>query len=381
MDRLIGEHGLSVTKVIVSEAGASIYSASELASREFPNLDLTIRGAISIARRLQDPLAELVKTDPKSIGIGQYQHDVNQTQLRKCLDRVVESCVSTVGVDLNTASVPLLSYVAGIGPKLAENIVAYRDSHGEFSNRRQLAKVPKLGKKAFEQAAGFLRIQGGDEPLDNSAVHPESYAVVARMARKLGSQTRALVGNAALSQKLRPEDFMDQQFGLPTIMDIISELAKPGRDPRSQFRVAQFNPNVNSVEDVTCWNGAGGRDHQRYAFWRIRGYRRSSRRPDSHFPTSRQIHQRPQRGRSGRRRSPCQSLGGGYSTQAHRRLPQSPRNKGVEGQVGFVHIPAWASAQEFNECATEIGQVIGSTAADRISIDYHRCVLENVRPH
>ncbi len=247
---LIREQKLAVTKVMVSEAGASIYSASELAAKEFPELDITIRGAISIARRLQDPLAELVKSDPKSIGVGQYQHDVNQTSLRKCLDRVVESCVNHVGVDLNMASIPLLSHVAGIGPKLAQSIVEYRDSNGRFSNRKQLTKVPKLGKKAFEQAAGFLRIRGGDEPLDNSAVHPESYAVVSRMAKTLGADLKSLVGNATLSQKLRAEDFVDDTFGLPTVRDIIGELAKPGRDPRSEFRAVKFDDAVNSMEDL-----------------------------------------------------------------------------------------------------------------------------------
>lgn len=247
---LIRDHSLSVTKVMVSESGASIYSASEIASKEFPDLDITVRGAISIARRLQDPLAELVKTDPKSIGVGQYQHDVNQTLLRKCLDRTVESCVNQVGVDLNMASVPLLSRVAGIGPRLAENIVEYRNNNGRFSNRKQLTKVPKLGKKAFEQAAGFLRIRGGDVPLDNSAVHPESYAVVSRMAKKLGTDDKALVGNATLSSKLNAADFVDAHIGMPTVMDIISELAKPGRDPRSEFRVVQFDDSVNCMEDL-----------------------------------------------------------------------------------------------------------------------------------
>ncbi len=247
---LIKQHQLAVVKVMVSESGASIYSASQIAAKEFPNLDVTVRGAISIARRLQDPLAELVKTDPKSIGVGQYQHDVNQTQLRKCLDRVVESCVNRVGVDLNMASIPLLSYVAGIGPKLAEHIVEHRDCHGPFSNRNQLMAVSKLGKKAFEQAAGFLRIRGGDEPLDDSAVHPESYAVVSRMARKLNADSKSLVGNPALSQQLQPEDFVDGRFGLPTIVDIIAELGKPGRDPRREFRVVNFHEQVNSIEDL-----------------------------------------------------------------------------------------------------------------------------------
>lgn len=248
--KLIQEHQLKVTKVVVSESGASIYSASELAGKEFPDLDITVRGAISIARRLQDPLAELVKTDPKSIGVGQYQHDVNQTQLKKCLQRVVESCVNHVGVDLNMASVSLLSHVAGIGPKLAENIVDYRNQNGRFENRKQLTKVPKLGKKAFQQSAGFLRIRGGDVSLDDSAVHPECYPVVTQMATKLGIELQALVGNGTLSQKLSPEDYVDEQFGIPTIVDIISELAKPGRDPRSEFRLAQFDDNVQSPEDL-----------------------------------------------------------------------------------------------------------------------------------
>lgn len=247
---LMREHQLDITKVMVSESGASIYSASELAAKEFPDLDITVRGAISIARRLQDPLAELVKSDPKSIGVGQYQHDVNQVQLRKCLDRVVESCVNHVGVDLNMASVPLLSHVAGIGPRLAENIVEYRNSNGRFTNRQQLKSVTKLGKKAFEQAAGFLRIRGGDQPLDNSAVHPESYAIVSRMAKQLQTNSKALVGNTTLSEKLNPEDFIDAQFGVPTIVDIISELGKPGRDPRSEFRVVKFNESINNMTDL-----------------------------------------------------------------------------------------------------------------------------------
>lgn len=247
---LIKENQLKVTKVMVSESGASIYSASDVAVKEFPDLDITVRGAISIARRLQDPLAELVKTDPKSIGVGQYQHDVNQPKLRKCLDRVVESCVNKVGVDLNMASAPLLSYVAGIGPKLADNIVDYRNANGRFTDRKQLTSVPKLGKHAFEQAAGFLRIRGGDQPLDNSAVHPESYSIARRMAEELGMDLKAVVGNASISAKLNPGNFVDDKFGLPTIEDIISELAKPGRDPRSEFRVVKFTDQVKSMDDL-----------------------------------------------------------------------------------------------------------------------------------
>jgi uncharacterized protein len=248
--RLIREHGLNVTKVIVSESGASIYSASEAAAKEFPDLDVTVRGAISIARRLQDPLAELVKTDPKSIGVGQYQHDVNQPQLRKSLDRTVESCVNQVGVDLNTASVSLLSHVAGIGPKLAERIVEHRDRHGRFANRRELTAVPKLGKKAFEQAAGFLRIRGGDEPLDQSAVHPERYPVVHRMAKQLNTNVAAMIGNASACQTIRAGDFVDSDVGLPTIEDIIAELGKPGRDPRSEFQAVRFDESISDLEDL-----------------------------------------------------------------------------------------------------------------------------------
>jgi protein Tex len=247
---LIRNHSLQITKAVVSESGASIYSASELAAQEYPNLDVTVRGAISIAHRLQDPLAELVKSDPKSIGVGQYQHDVNQNQLRKCLEREVQSCVNSVGVDLNLASSSLLSYVSGIGPKLAENIVSYRDANGRFNNRQQLTEVPKLGAKAFEQAAGFLRIRNGNQPLDNSAVHPECYRLVERMAKKLNVQAEALVGNGGLSQKLKPEEFVDERFGLPTIVDIVHELSKPGRDPRSEFRVVRFSDEVKKIEDL-----------------------------------------------------------------------------------------------------------------------------------
>jgi len=239
-----------VTKVVVSESGASIYSASEVAGREYPDLDVTVRGAISIAHRLQDPLAELVKIDPKSIGVGQYQHDVNPTRLRECLDREVQSCVNSVGVDVNLASAPLLSYVAGIGPKLAQRIVEYRDAHGRFDRREQLCKVPKLGQKAFEQAAGFLRIRDGQQPLDNSSVHPESYYVVERMASRLQVATKQLVGSAALAGQLDAHDFVDDRVGLPTVQDILAELAKPGRDPRSEFKMAKFTEGVHELEDL-----------------------------------------------------------------------------------------------------------------------------------
>lgn len=248
--KVIKDNCLKITQVKVSESGASIYSASELAAREYPDLDLTVRGAISIAHRLQDPLAELVKIDPKSIGVGQYQHDVNQSQLRKSLEREVESCVNSVGVDVNLASAPLLAHVAGIGPKLAEKIVEYRDENGPFDSREALGKVPKLGRKAFEQAAGFLRIRDGKQPLDNSAVHPESYYIVKKMAAKLGVATKELVGNASLATRLQAAEFVDEKIGLPTVQDILAELAKPGRDPRSEFKVAQFAEGINDLKDL-----------------------------------------------------------------------------------------------------------------------------------
>ena len=250
LTKLIQDHHLQVVKVLVSEAGASIYSASELAAQEYPDLDVTVRGAISIAHRLQDPLAELVKSDPKSIGVGQYQHDVNQKWLRKRLDREVESCVNSVGVDVNMASTALLSHVAGIGPKLAESIVRFRDSHGRFDTREQLLQVPKLGSKAFEQAAGFLRIRGGSEPLDDSAVHPESYGIVKRMANRLRTTAGKLIGQTEQLRTLQPAEFVDERFGLPTVVDILEELAKPSRDPRREFRVAHFSEAVHAVEDV-----------------------------------------------------------------------------------------------------------------------------------
>lgn len=250
VDDVLKSTDRDVSKVMVNESGASIYSASELAAHEYPDLDVTVRGAISIAHRLQDPLAELVKIDPKSIGVGQYQHDVNQPQLRKCLNREVESCVNSVGVDVNMASASLLSHVAGIGPKLADAIVQFRDSQGRFETRQQLRKVPKLGQKAFQQAAGFLRIRDGKQPLDNSSVHPESYYVAEKMAARLKTKTTALVGNASLAATLNPADFVDETTGLPTIRDIIAELAKPGRDPRDEFRAVKFTDGVNDLNDL-----------------------------------------------------------------------------------------------------------------------------------
>lgn len=247
---VIKKNKLGTIKVIVNESGASIYSASQLAVEEYPDLDVTVRGAISIAHRLQDPLAELVKIDAKSIGVGQYQHDVNQTSLQKSLDREVESCVNSVGVELNTASGPLLSYVAGIGPKLADSIVKFRDDHGEFKDRKQLLKVAKLGKKAFTQAAGFLRIANGANVLDRCAVHPESYYVVQKMAANLDVDVDQMVGNAAVAEKINARDFIDDQCGEPTVKDIINELTRPGRDPRKKFEAVQFDDSVNKLSDL-----------------------------------------------------------------------------------------------------------------------------------
>ncbi|WP_166354714.1 Tex family protein [Phytoactinopolyspora limicola] len=249
--QLVAAHPeLKLTKVMVSEAGASVYSASSFASRELPDLDVSIRGAVSIARRLQDPLAELVKIEPRSIGVGQYQHDITEGALSRSLDAVVEDCVNAVGVDLNTASVPLLSRVSGISTGLAENIVVHREDHGPFSSRTALQRVPRLGPKAFEQCAGFLRIRGGDEPLDASSVHPESYPLARRIAQAAGGDLRTLLGNGRALRGLRPTDFVDTTYGLPTITDVLAELEKPGRDPRPTFKTATFSEGVETVADL-----------------------------------------------------------------------------------------------------------------------------------
>ncbi|MFN2362135.1 MAG: Tex family protein [Marinobacter sp.] len=241
---------LKLARIVVSESGASIYSASEFASRELPDLDVTIRGAVSIARRLQDPLAEMVKIEPKSIGVGQYQHDVSQVQLARSLNAVVEDCVNGVGVDLNTASIPLLARVSGLSQSIAENIVEFRNHNGVFRDRKQLLKVSRLGDRTFEQAAGFLRIASGDNPLDRSSVHPEAYGVVEAIARKNNRKVEGIIGDAAFLRSLDPQDFVTDQFGLPTIKDIIAELEKPGRDPRPEFRFASFEEGVETLSDL-----------------------------------------------------------------------------------------------------------------------------------
>ncbi|KAE9529026.1 Tex family protein [Testudinibacter aquarius] len=248
---LAKSHDWQAQKVVVSEAGASVYSASELAAQEFPQLDVSLRGAVSIARRLQDPLAELVKIDPKAIGVGQYQHDVNQSQLARKLDAVVEDCVNAVGVDLNTASAPLLARVAGMSATLAQNIVNYRDENGRFDSREQLKKVSRLGPKAFEQCAGFMRISNGKNPLDASSVHPEAYPVVEKILQATAHTIQDLIGNSSAVSALNPAQFTDERFGLPTVRDILSELEKPGRDPRGEFKTATFMDGVEAITDLT----------------------------------------------------------------------------------------------------------------------------------
>jgi uncharacterized protein len=255
-DKLAGElikkyPELKLTKIVVSEAGASVYSASALAAKEFPDLDVSLRGAVSIARRLQDPLAELVKIDPKSIGVGQYQHDVSQTKLARSLDAVVEDCVNAVGVDVNTASAALLARISGLSASLAENIVKYRDENGAFPNRDALRKVPRLGDKTYEQAAGFLRIMNGDNPLDASAVHPEAYPVVERILADIQKPAREVLGDSSTIKKLNPAKYTDDRFGLPTVRDILKELEKPGRDPRPEFKTAEFKEGVEEIKDLT----------------------------------------------------------------------------------------------------------------------------------
>ncbi|RPE80015.1 Tex family protein [Vulcaniibacterium tengchongense] len=254
-DKLAGEllrlaPELKMQKIVVSEAGASVYSASELAAREFPDLDVSLRGAVSIARRLQDPLAELVKIEPKAIGVGQYQHDVDQIRLARALDAKVEDCVNAVGVDVNTASSALLTRVSGLSPTVAENIVVYRNQNGPFRSRKELLKVPRLGEKTFEQCAGFLRIADGEEPLDASAVHPEAYPVVERILRQCGREVKQVIGDAALLRSLKPEQFVDERFGVPTVRDILKELEKPGRDPRPEFKAARFADGVEDIKDL-----------------------------------------------------------------------------------------------------------------------------------
>ena len=272
-----------LNKIVVSEAGASVYSASAFAAGEFPELDVSLRGAVSIARRLQDPLAELVKIDPKSIGVGQYQHDVNQRALARALDATVEDCVNAVGVDINTASAPLLARVSGLNSVLAKNIVEYRDANGPFPNRKKLRKVPRLGDKTFEQAAGFLRINDGDNPLDRSSVHPEAYPVVERILARISKGIGEVMGQPAALKGLSPAEFTDDKFGVPTVRDILTELEKPGRDPRPEFKTATFQDGIESLCRLAAQHDPRRRRDQRRRLWRLRRRRRAPGRPRPRF--------------------------------------------------------------------------------------------------
>lgn len=276
---------------VVSENGASIYSASKIARDEFPEYDVTVRGAVSIGRRLMDPLAELVKIDPKSIGVGQYQHDVEQGALKKSLDQTVESCVNLVGVNVNTASKHLLTYISGLGPTLAQNIVDYRTEHGPFQSRRELMKVPRMGEKAFEQSAGFLRIQDGKNPLDNSAVHPESYPIVELMAKDLKCTVAELISNKDLKKKLDLKKYVTDKVGMPTLLDIMEELDKPGRDPRQAIQVFSFDPTVKTTEDRKKGRSCRYR-HQYNEFRLFCRCRHQGERPGSYFRIGRPFRQR-----------------------------------------------------------------------------------------
>ncbi len=292
---------LKLTKAIVSEAGASVYSASAFASQELPDMDVTLRGAVSIARRLQDPLAELVKIDPKSIGVGQYQHDLAEHKLSRSLDAVVEDCVNAVGVDVNTASAPLLARVSGVGEQLANNIVSHRDANGPFSTRAELKKVPRLGPKAFEQCAGFLRVLGGADPLDSSSVHPEAYPVVRRILEATKSDIKLLIGDSKTLRALSPAKFVDEKFGVPTITDILRELEKPGRDPRPAFKTAEFMEGVETLDDLKIGMILEGAVTNVASLRRFRRHRRASGRPGAHLGHVAHVHQRPARSRQARR--------------------------------------------------------------------------------
>ena len=309
---------LALTKVMVSEAGASVYSASELASKELPDLDVSLRGAVSIARRLQDPLAELVRIEPKAIGVGQYQHDLNQAQLARQLDAVVEDCVNAVGADLNTASAPLLARISGLNESLAKNIVAFRDEHGAFRNRRQLLKVPRVGARTFEQAAGFLRVVNGDNPLDASAVHPEAYPVVERIVSRTGVGIRELIGKTAVLRALKPEEFADGQFGVPTVKDILAELDKPGRDPRPEFRTAVVQGRRAVDRRPHARHDARRRGDERRELRGVRGHRRAPGRPGPCLAARGSLRQGSARRRQGGRHREGQGRGDRSAAQADR---------------------------------------------------------------
>lgn len=335
-DKLAGElikkyPGMKLTKIMVSEAGASVYSASELAAKEFPELDVSLRGAVSIARRLQDPLAELVKIEPKSIGVGQYQHDVSQLKLARSLDAVVEDCVNAVGVDVNTASAALLARISGLNSTLAQNIVAHRDANGAFRTRDELKKVSRLGEKTFEQAAGFLRVMNGDNPLDASAVHPETYPLVQRIAADTERDIRSLIGDSAFLKRLDPKKFTDETFGLPTVTDILKELDKPGRDPRPEFKTAEFQEGVEP-QGPQAGHGPGGRGDQRHQLRRIRRHRRPPGRPGAHLGAVREVRQGSVRSGQGRRHRQGQGHGSGHPAQPCRPVHAHERHPRREGR-------------------------------------------------
>ena len=335
---LIARHPeFKLTKVTVSEAGASVYSASAYAAQELPNLDVTLRGAASIARRLQDPLAELVKIDPKSIGVGQYQHDLSEQKLGRSLDAVVEDCVNAVGVDVNTASAKLLARVSGVGEALAQAIVVHRETHGPFRNRAALKEVPRLGPKAFELSAGFLRVSDGDQPLDRSGVHPEAYPVVRRILGRLSADIHAVIGNARALQGLRAADFADERFGLPTVVDILKELEKPGRDPRPAFRTAAFRDGVEIARRSRARHGARGGGHQCCRFRRLRRRRGSPGRARPRLGDGEQLRQGSARRGEARRRGQGESPERRRPAQAHRldHAPRRPR-RGKGSPAGWT---------------------------------------------
>ena len=344
---------MKMTKVMVSEAGASVYSASELAAKEFPDLDVSIRGAVSIARRLQDPLAELVKIDPKSIGVGQYQHDVSQLKLARGLDAVVEDCVNAVGVDVNTASVALLARISGLNATLAQNIVSHRDEHGAFKNRAALKKVARLGEKTFEQAAGFLRVMNGDNPLDSSAVHPEAYPVVQRIAAETDRDIRSLIGDAAFLKRLDPKKYTDETFGLPTVTDILQELEKPGRDPRPEFKTAEFQEGVEDLKDLQPGMILEGVVTNVDQLRRVRRHRRASGRPGAHLRAVGQVHQGSARSGEGRRRGQSEGHGSRHPAQTRGPVDAHERHPGRENRrcpwcasgFGATPVPEHRTAQ------------------------------------
>ncbi len=309
---------LKMSKIVVSEAGASVYSASAFASEELPDLDVTLRGAVSIARRLQDPLAELVKIDPKAIGVGQYQHDLGESKLARSLDAVVEDCVNAVGVDANTASAPLLARVSGIGSGLAQSIVQHRDANGPFKSRKALKYVPRLGPKAFEQCAGFLRITNGNDPLDASGVHPESYPVVRRILAAAKSDLKALIGNAEILRQVKPESFVDDTFGLPTVTDILRELEKPGRDPRPDFQGRDVQRGCRDAEGSQTRHDPRRRGNQRRGVRRLRRYRRASGWIGAHLGDVEDLRQGSARGGKVGRHHQGKSAGGRCRPHAHR---------------------------------------------------------------